>query len=95
LSVYSYDPTPLAPMKGLADLLGDEKTLRRLEALGYNKLVLLSESPVLWAAQASNPGSHRQRFLYPPSVSPLVDSWPVVFRSQDILIKEIPPRPGR
>jgi hypothetical protein len=94
LSVYSYDPTPLASMKGLADLLGDEKSLRRLQALGYNRLVLLSESPVLWAAQASNPSSHRQRFLYPASVSPLVDSWPVLYRSQDILIKEIPPPPG-
>ncbi len=94
LSVYSYEATAPAPMKGLADLLDDEKSLHRLQALGYTKLVMLSESPVYWAAQASNPGSRRQRFFYPASVSPLVDSWPVLFRSEDLIIKEIPRPPG-
>jgi len=39
--------------------------------------------------RAVNPGSHRLRELYPASISPAVDSWPLVFRSADILIKEI------
>jgi hypothetical protein len=91
LSVYSFHATPLAPMKGLGELLGSEKDLQRLRALGYNKLVLLSESPVYWAVQAVNPGSQRQRFFYPASISPMVDSWPVLYRSEDLLIKEIPP----
>ncbi|HXP60161.1 MAG TPA: glycosyltransferase family 39 protein [Dongiaceae bacterium] len=91
LSVFSFAPTPLAPMKGLGDLLGSEKDLQRLRSLGYNKLVLLSESPVYWAVQAVNPGSQRQRLFYPASISPVVDAWPVLYRSEDLLIKEIPP----
>jgi hypothetical protein len=28
--------------------------------------------------------------LYPESISSAVDGWPVVYRSEDVLIKEIP-----
>lgn len=66
------------------------KDLERLKSLGYTKLVLMSESPAQFAAQAVNPGSHRQRFFYPPMISPSVDAWPVIYQSPDILIKEIP-----
>jgi hypothetical protein len=53
--------------------------------------VLVSESPVEFAAQAIDPGNYnRSRFFYPSTISPKVDAWPVVFRSEDILIKEIP-----
>ena len=90
LSVYSFETTAPAPMKGLSELLGSEKDLQRLKSLGYNKLVLLSESPVYWAVQAVNPGSQRKRIFYPASISPMVDSWPVLYRSEDLLIKEIP-----
>jgi hypothetical protein len=75
---------------GLYELLNEPAPLRRLKELGYTKLVLLSESPVKFAAVAVNPGSHRLREFYPATISPAVDSWPVVFRSEDILIKEIP-----
>jgi len=90
LSVCSFNATALAPKKGLSDLLGSEKDLQRLKSLGYNKLVLLSESPVYWAVQAANPGSRRKRIFYPASISPMVDSWTVLYRSEDLLIKEIP-----
>jgi hypothetical protein len=90
LSVCSFNATALAPKKGLSDLLGSEKDLQRLKSLGYNKLVLLSESPVYWAVQASVPGRQRKRIFYPASISPMVDSWPVLYRSEDLLIKEIP-----
>ena len=76
--------------KGLYEILNSEKDLRRLRALGYNKLVLISESPVRFAAQAMNPSSRRKRLYYPAAISPKVDAWPVVYRSEDILIKEIP-----
>jgi hypothetical protein len=76
---------------GLYELLNDPAHLKRLKELGYTKLVLLSESPVKFAAVAVNPGSHRLREVYPASISPTVDSWPVVFRSDDILIKELGP----
>jgi len=79
-----------AAAKGLGDLLTSEPDLRRLKALGYSKLVLMSESPVQFAVEAVNPGSERERRYYPASISPVVDGWPVVYRSEDMLIKEIP-----
>ncbi len=78
-------------VKGLRNLLNNETDLRRLKSLGYNKLVLMSESPVRFAAAAINPGSERRRAVYPEHFLPTVDSWPAVFRSEDIFIKEIPP----
>jgi hypothetical protein len=76
--------------KGLRDLLDSDADLARLKSLGYNKLVLLSESPMQYAAQAINPDAKRRRFTYPASISPRVDAWPVVYQTEDILIKEIP-----
>ena len=80
----------LPTVKGLYELLDSEADLRRLKSLGYNKLVLLSESPVRVAISAVNPGSQKTRDCYPASISRTVDAWPVVYRSADILIKEIP-----
>jgi hypothetical protein len=77
-------------LKGLRELLDSPEDLARLKSLGYNKIVLLSESPVRTAALAINPGSLRKRLSYPASVSPTVDAWPVVYRSDDLLIQEIP-----
>jgi hypothetical protein len=74
--------------KGLRDLLNSDTDLAHLKALGYNKLVLLSESPMQFAAQGLN--GKRRRFMYPASISPRVDAWPVVYQNEDILIKEIP-----
>ena len=91
LCVFSLESLKGMPtVKGLYDLLGSEADLRRLKALGYNKLVLLSESPVKFAVSAVNPGSKRKRTFYPARISDKVDAWPVVYRSEDLLIKEIP-----
>jgi len=75
---------------GLLALLGDKTHLHRLQALGYDRLVLISESPAWFAATAVNPGSRVRRDMYPASLSLTVDAWPVVYRSEDILIQEIP-----
>lgn len=75
--------------RGLRELLDNKTDLHRLKALGYTKLVLISESPAWFAATAVNPGSKARRDLYPATLSPTVDNWPVVYRSEDILIKEI------
>lgn len=83
-----------AKTKGLYELLHNEAHLRRLRSLGYNKLVLMSESPAQFAAVAVNPGSKRKRYYYPASISRSVDAWPVLYRSEDILIKEIPAVPS-
>ena len=91
LSVFSLENlTTMPTVKGLYALLNNEADLRRLKALGFNKLVLLSESPVRFAVTAVNPGSKRKRIYYPATISAKVDAWPVVYRSEDILIKEIP-----
>ena len=76
--------------KGLCELLNNEKDLQRLKSLGYNKLILISEAPVDFAAQIMNPGSQRVRYYYPKSISPTVDAWPVVYQPEDIIIKNIP-----
>lgn len=76
--------------KGLRNLLGSESDMNKLRSLGYNKLVLISESPVRFAAEAVNPGSTRRRRLFPAHISATVDSWPVAYRSNDLLIQEIP-----
>lgn len=76
--------------KGLQEILNNESELQRLKALGYTKLVLVSQSPVRFAVEASKPGSQAERLFYPATISPKVDAWPVVYRSPDMLIKEIP-----
>jgi hypothetical protein len=81
-----FTPSP----KGLYDVLENQVDLDRLRTLGYNRLVLTSESPVQFALIADKPGSKRRRELYPATISPRVDAWPTIFRSEDILIKEIP-----
>jgi hypothetical protein len=91
LFVSNLENLPQMPtVKGLLDLLASESDLRRLKSLGYNKLVLISESTAQFAVQAVNPGSTRKRFYYPKTISPIVDAWPVVYQSEEILIKEIP-----
>lgn len=64
--------------------------LERLRQLGFNRLVLVSESPLLAAVQQVNPGNRYERIRYSPVISPLVDTWPVIFQNDDILIKQIP-----
>jgi hypothetical protein len=64
--------------------------LDRLRNLGFNRVVLISESPLMAAIQQTRPASSYQRRKYPASISPIVDEWPIVFQSEDILIKEIP-----
>src|SRR6266850_1591627 len=82
--------SPDAPTeKGLIDLLTSEADLSWLKSMGYNKLVLISQSPVQFAAVAINPGSKRRRIYYPATISPEVDKWPEVYRSEDLLIKDI------
>ena len=95
LSVIALQSGPRSPSpKGLFDLLQNPADLSRLQELGYSKLVMISESPVRYAAR-SNPGSGQVRLKYPPTISSAVDAWPVVFQSEDILIKEIPKAPGK
>jgi hypothetical protein len=71
--------------------LEDPANLKKLKDLGYNKLVMISESPLMHAIQASNPGgSHRKRESYEQQRTAVVEKWPVLYQTEDIIIQEIP-----
>jgi hypothetical protein len=73
------------------EILENDENLKYLKSLGYNKLVMISESPLLNALQMTNPGqSDRKRITYHGVMSPLINDWPTIFQTEDILIKEIP-----
>jgi hypothetical protein len=64
---------------------------RTLQSLGYNKVVIASESPLLHATQATNPGSgQRVRTSWQMFTTPAFGDWREIYRSEDIIIKELP-----
>lgn len=72
------------------DPIADPRKLARLKELGYNRLVLLNPSPLLVAiTRATGSGGSDTKDL--PNELPLnARSWPVIFKSPDLLIVEIP-----
>jgi hypothetical protein len=81
--------------KGLSiwetQFLEDPVNLKKIKELGYNKLVMISESPMLHAVQAVNPGqSDRKRHSYESKRTPIVENWPILYRTEDIIIQDIP-----
>ena len=72
-------------------VLEDNAKRQRLLALGFNKLVMISESPLLNALQQTNPGNYsRQRVSYRESLTPVAEPFKTLFESPDVLIKEMP-----
>jgi len=67
-----------------------------LQALGYSKIVIVSESPLLHAAQLTNPGlGQRVRTLWRCYSTPDFAGWRELYASDDIVIKELPaPEPN-
>ncbi len=71
--------------------LEDEANLKTLKELGYNKLVMISESPLLHAVQVINPGaSGKQRDIYQNHRTSIAEPWPVLHQDDDLIIQEIP-----
>jgi hypothetical protein len=71
--------------------LEDQKMYRRLKDLGFTKLVMVSESPLLAAVKKStSPGLSLNRETYAGHTTPIVDKLPTIFQNQDILIKDLP-----
>ena len=65
-----------------------------LQSMGYNKVIIASESPLLYAAQVTNPGSgNRQRVLWESFATEASSMWDEVYRSQDMVIKKLPATP--
>lgn len=72
-------------------MLEEGDNLRRLRELGYNKLVMISESPLLHAAQVTNPGnSGYKRRTYEQVLTERTRNWPTIYKDDDIIIKDIP-----
>jgi hypothetical protein len=87
----------LTNRKGL-DIWGTEflekpANLARIRELGYNKLVMISESPLLYADQVIDPGQAGMvRETYHAKLTHVADGWKTLFQNEDLLIKEIPPK---
>jgi len=63
----------------------------QLKQLGFNKLVIVSQSPYQNAVQIINPGQTGfPRIMAKQFVTPQIEPWPAVYATDDIVIKEIP-----
>ncbi len=72
-------------------LLENPETLRKLRELGYTRLVMISESPLIDALQRANPGqAARERDGYWHHITPVVEPWPALHQTEDVLIKALP-----
>ena len=70
------------------DILKSPEDIARLQSLGFNKLVVMSESPLLWALKVTNPGSATlQRSTWNDNLDSIPADWPTIFESPDLLIK--------
>lgn len=74
-----------------AKFLEDPQILGKLKELGYNRLVLISQSPLLHSLMVTNPGGGTQkREVYQTALSPIAQDWPIVIENADIQIRKIP-----
>jgi len=85
----------LSERKGLSiwntAFLEDQANLQRLRLLGFNKLVLFRESPLLAALQQNNPGNEGyQRRSYDYALTDSALEWTTLYEDEDMLIKELP-----
>ena len=71
--------------------LEKEENLKRLRSLGFNKLVLFRESPLLAALQQNNPGNESyQRKTYDDALTESARQWTTLYEDEDMAIKELP-----
>lgn len=69
----------------------DPVELAELKHLGYNRLVIISESPFQNAIQIINPGqTDLRRGMARDALTPTISNWPTVFANDDIIIKKVP-----
>ncbi len=73
------------------DILKVTQGDKSLQSLGYNKIIMVSESPLLHAAQITNPGSaHRNQVTWQSFQSQLFDASDAIYTDSDIAILRIP-----
>ena len=72
-------------------LLEKSNHLDTLKSLGFNKLVLFSESPLLTALQQNNPGNENYgRKTYDRALTETARKWTTIYEDEDMAIKELP-----
>jgi hypothetical protein len=72
-------------------ILENPQNLARLKSLGYNRLVMISDSPLLSAIRKASPGQTQMvRGTYQEHLTAVARDWPTLLTNEDILIKEIP-----
>lgn len=72
-------------------LATNPETRKRLLELGFTKIAFLGESELLHSLQITNPGQTNKKRLFPQAlVCEETASWPVIFESDELIIKEIP-----
>jgi hypothetical protein len=72
--------------------LEDSANLKKARELGFNKLVVVRESPLLVALQKTNPGA--ADYSGEPislSLSPITARWPTIYQDEQLMIREISP----
>lgn len=90
------DKLILSDRRGLSiwstQFLEQPENLKRIQSLGFTKLFMISDSPLLTAVQQSNPGGAKiKRGTYHKALTPVAEGWKTVFENEDLLIKVIPP----
>jgi hypothetical protein len=85
----------LSEREGLSILntkfLEKDMNLQRLRSLGFNKLVLFRESPLLAALQQNNPGNEGyERRSYDYALTESARQWVTLYEDEDMAIKELP-----
>ena len=69
----------------------DAEKYAQLKKLGFNKMVIVSQSPYQNAVQIINPGQTGiPRLMAKQFVTPVVEKWPTVYATDDLIIKTIP-----
>lgn len=71
--------------------LEEQGNLERLRSLGFNKLVLFRESPLLAALKQNNPGNEDfKRKTYDHALTDSTSRWPTLYQDEDMAIKQLP-----
>ena len=74
-----------------AQTFDDVEKFSQLKKLGYNQLIIVSQSPYQNAVQIINPGQTAMpRIMAKQFLTPRVESWPTVYATDDLIIKTIP-----
>jgi hypothetical protein len=72
--------------------LEDPTNLKKARELGYNKLVVIRESPLLVALQKTNPGgADYSGEPFSTSLSPAISCWPALYQDEEVMVRSIPP----